>query len=80
MIIAQFVMRVRGSALGGPQGMQSTWARLGVYVGTSASRDGPSLIVGPELLDVGGTPPEIDTLPINQEGTQPRSPPSLATY
>jgi hypothetical protein len=50
------------------------------WVGTSASRDGPLLIAGAELeLGVGGAPPGVGTFPMNQEGTQPRSPPSSLT-
>lgn len=53
-----------------------TW----LCVGTSASRDGPLLIAGAELvLGVGGPPPGVGTFPMNQEGTQPRSPPSSLT-
>lgn len=50
------------------------------WVGTSASRDDPLPIAGAELeLGVGGAPPGVGTFPMNQEGTQPRSPPSSLT-
>ena len=61
---------------GNADDMGETW----FCIGTSASRDGPLLIVGPELVPgVGGAPPGVGTLPMNQEGTQPRSPPSSLT-
>lgn len=50
------------------------------WVGTSASREDPLLTAGVELvLGVGGAPPGVGTFPMNQEGTQPRSPPSSLT-
>lgn len=50
------------------------------WVGTSASRDVPLLIAGAVLvLGVVGAPPGVGTFPINQDGTQPRSPPSSLT-
>jgi len=53
-----------------------TW----IWAGTSASSDDPLLIVGAELvLGVGGAPLGVGAFPMNQEGTQPRAPPSSLT-
>ena len=76
MMIVHFVTSLYIGA-GNADDIGETW----FWFGTSASREeGPLLMAGVALvLGVGGAPPGVGTFPMNQEGTQPRSPPSSLT-